>query len=237
MESLSKTIQTTLIGRGAGLVGFADLEGVSDSIKAPMRYAVSIAVALDASVIRDISHGPNVGYFEEYKRANAFLGELCRETVGIIEQQGHRAVAFEPTVDVLDYSTLTANFPHKTAATRAGLSWIGKSALLITKEYGAAVRLGTVLTDAELETGEPIDQSQCGECQECRKHCPAGAILGTNWEAGMARKTFYDAFACCKTAEQLCRRQNIDATICGICINVCPWTQKYLKGGLEITNG
>ena len=124
-----------LIEKGAALVGFADLEGVSDSIKIPMRYAVSIAVALDASIIRSISDGPNATYFEEYKRANNFLGELCRETAEIIEQQGHKAIAFEPTVDVLDRSTLTANFSHKTAATRAGVSWIGKSALLITKEY------------------------------------------------------------------------------------------------------
>jgi len=79
MESLSKTIRTTLIERGAGLVGFADLEGVSDSIEVPMRYAVSIAVALDASIIRDISNGPNAAYFEEYKRANSLLGRLCRE--------------------------------------------------------------------------------------------------------------------------------------------------------------
>jgi len=237
VDLLSEIIRSMLIEKGAGLVGFADLEGVSDSIEIPMRYAVSIAVALEASVIRDISNGPNAAYFEEYKRANIFLSELCRETVGIIERQGHQAVAFEPTVDVLDRSTLKANFSHKTAATRAGLSWIGKSALLITKEYGAAVRLGTVLTDAKLETGNPIDQSQCGECRECRDHCPAGAILGTNWEAGMARETFYDAFACCKMAQNLCRRQNIDATICGICINVCPWTQKYLKRSLENTNG
>ena len=95
------------------------------------------------------------------------------------------------------------------------------------------MRLGTVLTDAELETGEPIDQSLCGECQECREHCPAGAILGTNWEAGMVRATFYDAFTCCKTAKRLCREQNIEATICGICINVCPWTQKYLQRSLK----
>ncbi|MCP4707267.1 MAG: epoxyqueuosine reductase, partial [Planctomycetes bacterium] len=158
---------------------------------------------------------------------------LCNETAGIIEQHGHKAIAFEPTIDVLDRTTLRANFSHKTAATRAGLGWIGKSALLITKKYGAAVRLGTVLTDAELETGEPIDQSQCGECRGCQEHCPAGAILGKNWEAGMAREAFYDAFTCCEKAVQLCKRQNLEATICGICINVCPWTQKYLKRSLK----
>ena len=42
--------------------------------------------------------------------------------------------------------------PNKTIALLAGLGWIGKNNLLITPEYGAAQCLGTVLTDAPLET-------------------------------------------------------------------------------------
>ena len=45
-------------------------------------------------------------------------------------------------------------FASKTAATRAGLGWIGKTALLVTPEWGPAVRLGTVFTYAALGAGE-----------------------------------------------------------------------------------
>ena len=42
--------------------------------------------------------------------------------------------------------------PHKTIATRAGIGWIGKSALLVTAKYGSAIRLSSILTDTPIET-------------------------------------------------------------------------------------
>ena len=114
-------------------------------------------------------------------------------------------------------------------ATRAGLGWIGKSALLVTEKYGAAVRLATVLTDAEFEVRDPVNSSCCGDCEGCVVSCPAKAISGRNWELGLERESIYDAFACCDTARSLARKAGIRSTICGICINVCPWTQKYIS--------
>ena len=57
---------------------------------------------------------------------------------------------------------LGAELPHKTVATRAGIGWIGKCALLVTEKYGSAIRLTTVLTDMDLETDQPINGSKCG---------------------------------------------------------------------------
>jgi len=42
-----------------------------------------------------------------------------------------------------------SSMPQKTIATRAGLGWIGKTALLITPQFGSAIRLNSVLTDME----------------------------------------------------------------------------------------
>ena len=53
--------------------------------------------------------------------------------------------------------------PHKTVATRAGLGWIGKNCLLVTKEYGSAVRLSSLLTDAPLPAGTPDDIRKSAE--------------------------------------------------------------------------
>ena len=46
--------------------------------------------------------------------------------------------------------------PHKTVATRAGIGWIGKSALLVTEQYGSMIRISSILTDAPLETAVPV---------------------------------------------------------------------------------
>jgi epoxyqueuosine reductase QueG len=96
--------------------------------------------------------------------------------VDILISERYKAVALKPTVKQVDLTKTDAHLPHKTVATKAGFGWIGKSALLITKRYGAAIRLASVLTDADLDTAEPVEQSMCGDCRQCADHCPAKAI-------------------------------------------------------------
>ena len=235
MMMLNSEIKTKLIEAGASLVGFADISDLPAKVTRSMRSAVSIAVALDASIISEIADGPTNRYYQEYNRVNGVLADLCGNVVEDLENRGNRAIATKPTVGGkdLDYKALTTSLPHKTIATRAGLGWIGKSALLITEKYGAAVRLATVLTDAEFEAAKPVNASSCGECVKCVENCPAKAISGRNWELGLEREAIYDAFACCDTARTLAKKVGISEVICGICINVCPWTQKYIS--LELT--
>ena len=227
--SLNLEIESNLTREGASLVGFADMNELPAESRESMKFAVSIAVALDPSGIKGISGGPTTAYYQEYNRANQLLSNLCKIAAEFLRKNGFNAVIIEPTVKELDFKTLTAKFQHKTAATRAGLGWIGKSALLITEKYGSAVRLATVLTDAEFEVGEPIDNSRCGTCDKCVERCPAFAIVGRNWTAGMKREMMLDAFKCCDNAKKMSKDIGISATICGICINACPWTQKYIS--------
>lgn len=229
MDTLNSEIKSRLIKEGACLVGFADISELAGEVRHSMKFAVSMAVALDAGIIDEISNGPTKRYYEEYKRANEFLSHLCKQTVDILKKHGNNAAAIEPTLEKLDFETLATKLPHKTVATLAGLGWVGKSALLITREYGPAIRFASVLTDAELEVGEPIKKSYCGDCDKCVIHCPARAISGEMWEHGMKREIIYDAFACCDNAKELSGKIGVPSTICGICINVCPWTQQYIS--------
>lgn len=196
-----------------------------------MESAISIAVALDVSIINEISEGPTQRYFHEYTRVNEFLSRLCASTVGDLKKRGHNARAIEPTIRIEGSAmkALTTPLPHKTAATRAGLGWIGKSALLITRKYGPAVRLATVLTDAPLDAGNPVDDSHCGDCTKCVDRCPVNAIAGENWTKGIERESIYDAHACRAEATIASGEIGVSVTICGICINACPWTQKYVS--------
>jgi len=229
MRNLSTKLRESLLEQGACLVGYADISDLAYEVAANLKNAVSIAVALNPSVISEISKGPTTKYYQEYNRANNLLADLCGHAADILISQGYKAVALQPTVKQVDLTKIDANLPHKTVATKAALGWIGKSALLITKRYGAAVRLASVLTDADLDTAEPIEQSMCGDCHDCVDHCPAKAIKGNNWQPGCSRDSIYDAFACCETATKLSKKIEVQSTICGICINVCPWTQKYIS--------
>jgi epoxyqueuosine reductase len=229
MKPQNSEIEQELLSHGANLVGFADISNLPAEITDGFPRAVSIAAALDSAIISGILKGPTREYFEEYKRLNNMLNKLCERTVQMLNNAGRKAKAITTTTDKFDSATLSTPFQHKTTATLAGLGWIGKSALLITKQYGPAIRLATVLTDAELKVGKPVNGSLCGNCQKCKENCPAGAVTGKNWNIGDERESIYNAFTCRQTARKLAKKQGIEATICGICINVCPWTQKYIS--------
>ena len=229
MKTLNTELTTFLKSSGVSLVGFADLHEIDSSARDGFPYGISIAIALNPQIMLEITVGPTKQYHAEYKRLNALLDEIGRSTVKFLEEKGHKAKVRLATIRE-DEATMTARLPHKTVATRAGLGWIGKSNLLITEKYGSAVRLVTVLTDAPLTTGKPVNSSRCGDCTACVDICPAHALTGANWQAGLPRDSLYDAYTCSTTL----RARSLEligepVRICGLCIVACPWTKKYLK--------
>lgn len=90
-------------------------------------------------------------------------------------------------VDVLRHqgkSYFAAEWSHRQAAIAAGLGVRGLNNLLITPEYGPYVRLGSMLTTAELEpTRRELDPDLCNQCMKCVRACPVGA-LNPDPEAG-----------------------------------------------------
>jgi epoxyqueuosine reductase len=228
MAGAFEDIRKILLDSGAALVGFADMRAVPAEDRKGMGQAISIAVALDPEIVSQITKGPTQVYFREYRRANELLSKLSHMAARLLAERGFTAIALEPTTEEFDAEKLRAGISHKIAATRSGLGWIGKNALVITRPLGSAIRLTTVLTDAPLETGHPVDVSQCGTCTACVEICPAGAPSGTNWSLGLYRDEFFDAYACCRKATEFCKEEGIDSTICGICIEACPWTRKYM---------
>ncbi|MCX6089422.1 MAG: 4Fe-4S double cluster binding domain-containing protein [Atribacterota bacterium] len=228
MNEIQKRIHTLLLREGASLIGFAPLADIPFSVHFPLPFAVSIAVALQPSIIAGILQGPTREYHQEYLRLNQLLSHLAITTGDVLNNAGYQAVILLPTTENFDPHTLSADFPHKTAATLSGLGWIGKSALLVTETYGSAIRLTTVLTNAPLDTKPKREPSRCRNCTLCVEACPAHAIRGISWTPQLPRDEYYDAFACRETARKLAQSKSIDSTICGICISVCPWTRAYL---------
>ena len=119
--------------------------------------------------------------------------------------------------------TLTYRVSHKMVATRAGLGWIGKTDLLVSRRFGPRVRLASILTSEPLETGVPMDSSQCHHCRLCVDACPAQAATGAAWTAGVTRDVFFNAFAC----RDYCRKISQEKlgkviSLCGKCVSLCP---------------
>lgn len=229
MNSLSAEIRKQLIEKGASIVGFADLKDIPESQREGYRYGISIAVALNPFIIDGIENGPTKDYYGEYVRVNKLLDQLDEYAAEIIKHHGFRALPKVKKSITTDETILRTILPHKTVATRAGIGWIGKCALLVTKEFGSAVRLSSVLTDAELDVGLPIDEGKCGICNTCKNLCPSSAVLGVNWKVNMGRDSYFDAFKCRDEGRRRSDKLGVEERVCGKCILVCPWTQKYLK--------
>ena len=174
--------------------------------------------------LEGVEYGPTTAYYEEYCRLNAELGETATFLADTLRKGGHVAVAIPPTA--ADATAAEPRYSHKAAATQAGIGWIGKTGLLVTPEFGSAVRLASVFTDLELPTGRPITASRCGRCVRCVEACPAGAGRDVRWEAGMPRDEVLDAAACEAHME---RAHDFRPSICGICFAVCPYTKAALK--------
>ena len=229
MPTLNDELKSFLVSRGASLVGFADLHEIDTEARDGFPFGITIAIALNPQVMSKIKDGPTAAYYEEYKILNEILDNLGSATAQWLIDKGYKAKA-RPATFSEDKANLSAKLPHKTVATRAGLGWIGKCALLVTKRFGSAIRLTTVLTDAPLVIGKPVNESLCGHCAHCVDACPAHAHTGTIWQAGMPRQALYDAFKCRETARELSKKSfGETVSLCGLCIVACPWTKKYLE--------
>ena len=230
MEDLSQFIKNKLTTHGADLVGFADLRALPPEQRRNLPTGIIVAIKLPKDIVKGILDLPTIDYYEQYNAINKRLDALVEFGADILQKHGYKAIAQTRayvTQSDTDYTTL---LPHKTVATRAGIGWIGKCALLVTESYGSAIRLSSILTDAPLETGVPIDRSLCKSCMICKESCPAGAVTGKNWSADMGRDEFYNAYTCRETARKRSWKSfQIEITLCGRCIAVCPYTQKYLR--------
>lgn len=209
---------------GIALWGTADLRGFptpADGTGSGFPRAVSFAVRMDPGIMRSVRNGPNRAYADEYARVNGLINALSAELAEEIGGRGFRALALAAS-ERTDEENIRGDFPHKTAATRAGLGWIGRHCQLVTRPFGPWVRLGTVFTDLELPCGPAAEEDSCGGCSRCVEACPAKALTGNAWRPGAPREELLDARACDAWKKEHYRQYH-GGHNCGICASACPF--------------
>jgi len=230
MNVLSHKIKYGLLRLGADIVGFGDLGELPADVRGGLLVGISVAVVYPPEVIRGIAELPTQEYREWYDKLNERLDMIVRRGAELLRDMGYKAIAQTREYVGSGESNDNTTLPHKTTATRAGIGWIGKCALLITNEYGSAIRLSSILTDAPLYMALPINKSRCGDCMVCADACPGHAVSGKAWEVGLYRDEFFDPVKCRKTARRRAKEGfGGNITICGKCIEVCPYTQRYIN--------
>ena len=200
--ALNREWEKRALDGGADFVRFVDLAGLSPDVTAGYRRALLFGKALSKAYIAAVA---------------ADLPPKTKEVLNVERKMDTLADQLAEALNAAGYESVaklkTGRFPHKTAALRAGLGFIGKNNLLVTERYGCAVMLGKVLTNAPFSavSQEPATPS-CGDCRVCVDHCPTGALLGTAWTLRTTRD------------EILTRKR---CTLCVRCMACCPYTRRY----------
>ena len=214
------------------LWGAADLRDFStpvDENGESFPSALSWTVPMTPQVMAALKDGPFQEYADEYARVNARINETGTQLAEEIVARGYRAKHLAASSRT-DPVRIKGDFPHKTAATRAGIGWIGKNCQLITRPYGPWVRLGTVFTDLELPCGPPVNRNFCGQCTRCIEACPAGALKDSSWSPGQPREEIIDVRTCDAWKKEHYFQYHKGHN-CGICSAVCPYGLLVLKRG------
>ncbi len=110
-------------------------------------------------------------------------------------------------------------------ATRAGLGWIGKNSMLISRKNGSYFFISELITDLELEYDQPMGGDYCGDCSRCIDACPTGAI--TDLRVVDANKCISYLTIENKGEIPESFKDKYEKWIfgCDICQQVCPWNR------------
>jgi epoxyqueuosine reductase len=197
MKALTESIKAKAKTLGADLVGVCSVESMGlseDGLKDLYPGAKSVVVfayrhssgALEAS--ESMIKSGSLFKDSKYTRLNRYdvshvyhsLDTMAHRLVRYIEEKGYASEAVSGWLPV-DWGEgkrgLVADLDIRRAAVEAGLGTFGKNNLVITPEFGPRVRIGGVLTSAELVSDSKIEESLCIEgCNLCIECCPAKAL-------------------------------------------------------------
>lgn len=194
MKSLSDLVQEFAILEGAAVVGIATtrtLEGGPPSVDLTYvldgaRSVVTFAVAMDpASIPPYLRKEDRLWLEREMIQANVLASGIALHLANYLRNKGHRAepvaanLVYRPGEEDAGYDPTATVYPdlaHRYLAVRAGLGHLGRSGNFLTPEHGAAVILGAVVTDAELDPTPPLppEDNYCDDCRLCKAACVSG---------------------------------------------------------------
>ena len=192
MEKLSKAVLEFALLEGASASGIVTTEALAGGPpSADLTYvlkgaksAVTFAIAMDPDTIPPyLLKKDRLGLEKEMVRANGQASGIALHLSNYLSAKGHKSVpvaanlvyrpsenddaAYDPT------ETVYPDIAHRYLAVQSGLGFLGMSGNLITPDFGAAVILGAVITQAPLEPTPPLppEANYCDDCRLCLASC------------------------------------------------------------------
>jgi epoxyqueuosine reductase len=226
--SIQTELTEQLNQHGVDFIRFVDITTLPQEQNKGFPYAILFGITLTSEYIQEITNQPDyiqqkikhgAIHRDEFHLKEKKTDRLADELADFLTRKGFTAYSQseENLAQTGSYNEAIqqTSLPHKTIAHLAGMGWMGKHDLLVTPEYGSAISMCTVLTDAPLESVlySPED-SKCGDCQVCVDACATGALKGKTWDIQTSRDEIVNIAHC---------------TTCLRCLAMCPWTQRYAQ--------
>lgn len=182
--ALADQITKTALVNGADLVGIADAALMPEQAEnfhqlLPGTRCVVVVVARHSLSALD-SRNNQARQFDTihtYDECAHAAHKVARQ----IEDHGFGAVAVPAFIPIdmrAPKNGMRGEINWRDAAVQAGLGSWGENGLLVTRDFGSAVRICGVATDAPLEPDRPLLEDACDHCLECVKSCPPQALSG-----------------------------------------------------------
>ena len=213
----SEFIKSKAFELGADEVGIAliEAEDIYKGREIKEKYAIVVGQKMLWRMFQKV---PSYESAVECLRVYFTLGETVIQLAEFIRSLGYPCRVEHPIGD--------SDVMHIPLALKAGFGEIGRHGSIIHPKMGPLFRLGSVITDLDLETDSPIDAgiaAYCDKCRVCRKHCPADAIPDErSEEAGKDHLGNYKY----KIDTGKCFPYFAKHNYCSICLPVCVYNHK-----------
>ncbi|MBT7715473.1 MAG: epoxyqueuosine reductase [Deltaproteobacteria bacterium] len=195
MERLSQTIKDFALGGGAIAVGISTTETLKGGppstdlsyVLPAAKSAIVFALPFDQDVLESFLKKEDMGGLNvNNRRINTMASGIAMELSSYLNMKGLVSVpvtangVYRKDVPGGAYSEVPP-LSHRYLAVRSGIGHFGFSGNVITPEYGAAVILGSVVTQAELIPTEPlpVEDNYCDDCNLCLSSCASGLMSKT----------------------------------------------------------
>jgi epoxyqueuosine reductase len=194
MEKITGRVKDLATSYGARAVGIVTTEMLAGGppstdltyVLPNAKSAVSFAVSLDQQFIEPwFNKQSHEAHFRNNIQANVVASGISLELSNYLTQKGYPSV---PLTANTAYRTESKNgrydeippVSHRYLAVRSGVGFFGLSGNVLTPKDGAAIILGSVVTEAKLIPTDPLpaQENYCDLCRLCKAVCASGFIDG-----------------------------------------------------------
>lgn len=177
-------VKEFVLREGADCVGIANPDAIPESF--PPRKVTDILPRANSVVVFGMAMLNGAIESPLYTVASSHSNALYEELVNLsnrlgrfLERRGYKAATpsiYLPIENRRETKGLVGELSLRHAGVAAGLGVLGRSRLLLTREFGPRLRLAAVVTDAELAPDKPLEEDLCSDCRLCIEACPVQAI-------------------------------------------------------------